>query len=239
LVRDIKKAKKEKGRSSRRERDAAHIRSRSKSKAKSAKTSKHFAASSQTLKDLMSATDGDADEFATYEGVTLFTDEKYGFNRVRISEDGATLATATRKIRLFSVTPSASASASSSGLELREAAKVIDSDNAFVRSLNLKDGLVLTSRSGCVRSKLWSAADGKVQKVIKCKKAIAQSDFLCDSEWAVVLTQELIANEAPKPPAMRLYRYNDSSDANKNDGNGGAPKLATSQSATYFEASAE
>ena len=48
---------------------------------------------------------------------------------------------------------------------------------------------------------------GKQHKVFKAKKAIAQSDFLCDDKWCVVLQQELIANEAPKAPSMKLYQY--------------------------------
>jgi len=236
LIKDIKKSKgkKAKGRSSRRDRDSSsakekHMRSRSKSKAaKAKKESEHKQFSSMTLKELMD--DAFNDEFKTYDGIKLYQDEKYGFSRVRISEDGNTLATATRKIMLFSVTSADSLSAGP---------KVMDSDNDHVKSLNFKDGLVLTSRSGCARSKMWSAADGKQFKVIKCKKAIAQSDFLCDNEWAVVLQQELVANEAPKAPSMRLYQYN------KAEEDGAGPKLATSQSATstqsvtYFDASAE
>jgi len=234
LIKDLKKSKgkKAKGRSSRRDRSQTtdkHMRSRSKSKAlKKEKESEHKQYSSMTLKELMD--DAYTDEFRTYDGVTLYNDEKYGFSRVRISEDGNTLATATRKIMLFSIAECEDS--------LSAGAKVMDSDNDHVKSLNFKDGLVLTSRAGCVRSKIWSATDGKQFKVIKCKKAIAQSDFLCDSEWAVVLQQELVANEAPKAPSMRLYKYN------TGDEDGGVPQLATSQSAastqdvTFFDASA-
>merc|ERR1712187_904423 len=161
------------------------------------KQSEHQLASSMTLKDLLSQANNE--EFKSYEGIELFKDPKYHFWRIKISKDGKTLVTATRKINIFEITSKDS---------IVDGPNVMDMDNDHVRSLNLRNGMILTSRSGCPRSKLFDVQTGKEMKSIKCKKAIAQSDFLCDDAYCVVLQQELIANEAPKVPSMRLYQYN-------------------------------
>jgi len=173
-----------------------HLRSRSTSQAKVTQPQKQF--SSMTLKELLDEAKDD-DEFKTYEGIELFKDDKYNFWRIRISKDGKTLVTATRKIKIFNITGKDS---------IEEGPNVTDMDNDHVKSLNLRNGYILTSRAGCIRSKLFDIKNGKEIKTIKCRKAIAQSDFLCDDSYCVVLQQELIPNEPPKAPSMRLYQYN-------------------------------
>ena len=81
-------------------------------------------------------------------------------------------------------------------------------DNDHVRSLHIRNGYILTSRMGCPNSRLFSLETGKEFKKVKCKKAIAQADFLCDDKYAAILQQELIPNQAPKAPSMRLFEYN-------------------------------
>jgi len=130
----------------------------------------------------------------------LYKDEKYGVWKLRVSDDGNTLVAATRKIMLFDISD-----INNTGTMVK-GPNVSDTDSEHVKSLNVKDGYVVTSRAGCVRSKVWSM-DGQRQKLLKGKKAIAQSDFLCDDKWCVTLQQELIANEAPRAPVMKLHQY--------------------------------
>lgn len=158
----------------------------------------HQQASSKTLQGLLDEANFAADDFGTYKGITLYKDEKYGVWRLRVSSDGKILVAATRKIMVFNIEGTAS---------VVKGVNVSDPDNEHVKSLNVKNGFILTARAGCVRSKMWSMENGKQHKVFKAKKAIAQSDFLCDDKWCVVLQQELIANEAPKAPSMKLYQY--------------------------------
>mmetsp|Transcript_9886 Transcript_9886/g.15837 ORF Transcript_9886/g.15837 Transcript_9886/m.15837 type:complete len:932 (-) Transcript_9886:265-3060(-) len=201
-VKDIKRGKKKNDKSRKsnksRSKKAAdkHLRTRSTSTAvKENQHEKQF--SSMTLKELLEQ-EAD-DEFKTYDGIAVYKDEKYNFWRIRVSKDGQTLVTATRKVRIFTITSKDS---------IEEGPNVSDMDNDHVKSLNLRNGYVLTARMGCPRAKLFHMSSGKEFKTIKCKKAIAQSDFLCDDSYCVVLQQELIPNEAPRAPSMRLYQYN-------------------------------
>ena len=198
-VKDVKKKKKgkkgdKKGKKGKGKGDK-HIRNRSQST--SAKKEPERQYSSMTLKELLA--EAHDDEFKSYDGIQCFKDEKYNFWRIRVSRDGKTLVTATRKVRIFNITGKDS-------IELGP--NVSDMDNDHVKSLNIKNGYVLTARMGCPRAKLFDIQTGKEFKVVKCKKAICQSDFLCDDSYAVVLQQELIPNEAPRAPSMRLYQYN-------------------------------
>eukprot|EP00485_Elphidium_margaritaceum_P000115 CAMPEP_0202693910 /NCGR_PEP_ID=MMETSP1385-20130828/7911_1 /ASSEMBLY_ACC=CAM_ASM_000861 /TAXON_ID=933848 /ORGANISM="Elphidium margaritaceum" /LENGTH=952 /DNA_ID=CAMNT_0049349665 /DNA_START=33 /DNA_END=2891 /DNA_ORIENTATION=- len=152
--------------------------------------------SSMTLKELLDQEMDD--EFKSYDGIQIYKDESYNFWRIRVSKDGQSLVTATRKIQIFKIT----------GKDSIEAGpNVSDMDNDHVKSLHLRKGYILTARMGCPRAKMFDMS-GKELKVIKCKKAICQSDFLCDDSFAVVLQQELIPNEAPRQPVMKLYQYN-------------------------------
>eukprot|EP01084_Bolivina_argentea_P005343 10089_1 len=201
-VKDIKK-KSKKSKSNKRSNKKGgkgdkHLRSRSTSSAKlqpGAKEEKRY--SSMTLKELLAQEDDD--EFKSYDGIELYKDDKYNFWRICVSKDGKTLVTATRKLMIFKIT---------SKDTIESGPNVSDLDNDHVKSLNLRGGYMLTARAGCTRAKLFDLATGKDYKTIKCKKAICQSDFLCDDSYCVVLQQELIPNQAPKPPSMKLYQYN-------------------------------
>eukprot|EP01084_Bolivina_argentea_P088437 159669_1 len=153
--------------------------------------------SSMTLKELLA--EEKEDEYKIYEGITLIKDDKYAFWRVCFSEDGNYVCCATRKVQIFKITGKDT---------VEKGPNVSDMDNDHVRSLRIRKGLILTARMGCARAKLFTISTGKEFKQIKSKKAVCQSDFLCDDSYCAILQQELIPNQAPKPPSMRLFQYN-------------------------------
>eukprot|EP01083_Nonionella_stella_P145839 457839_1 len=197
-VKDIKRKSgkgKGKGKAKKKKKDK-HLRGRSSGQPQgTSKEKREF--SSMTLKELLEQEKDD--EFKTYDAIQIYKDERYNFWRICVSADGNTLVTASRKIKIFEITAKDS---------IKEGPNVQDMDNDHVKSLNLRGAYLLTARQGCPRAKLFSLKDAKEFKTVKCKKAVAQSDFLCDDSYCVVLQQELIPNEAPRAPSMKLYQYN-------------------------------
>lgn len=137
-------------------------------------------------------------EYEAYDGTTLVTDAKYAYWRVAVSDDGQYVCCGTRKLQIYPITGKKT---------VNVGPNVSDMDMDHVRSLHLRNGLMLVTRAGCNRAKLFDIESGKEVKKMSCKIAVAQADFLYDNAYIVLLQQLLIPNEPPKPPKMTLCCY--------------------------------
>jgi WD40 repeat protein/uncharacterized coiled-coil protein SlyX len=179
-----------------------HARTRSKTVTNNPRSSQkadHQSFTSMSLKELLNEIEDD--EYKTYEGVVLSKDPKYAYWKVDMTADGKHVCCATRKPHVYAITGRTT---------VESGPNISDTDMEHIRSLHLRKNMVLITRAGCTRAKLFDAHTGKQIRKMQCKVAVAQADFLFDDAHVVILQQELIANEAPREPKMTLYCYDKS-----------------------------
>mmetsp|Transcript_78946 Transcript_78946/g.96515 ORF Transcript_78946/g.96515 Transcript_78946/m.96515 type:complete len:864 (-) Transcript_78946:84-2675(-) len=153
-----------------------------------------------TVKDLLEEKDEYA--FTEHSGITLERDTKYPFWRVSITDDNNNkiVCCASRKVRVFNILDDG---------KIEEKVKVMDDDMDHVKSLHIKNGMLLTSRQLCGRVKLFDLKTGKQIAKFNSKKPIAQTDFMSDNKTICALQQEFDKNSkgvnVGKTPSMKLF----------------------------------
>jgi len=150
-------------------------------------------------------------DVTVYKAKQLDKNEKYPYQVLQPTEDGATLIAGARKLWAFKFsgfmdTDDAKSNVSNCALDKKAAPRLTDTDTDFVQTLQVRRGLVVISRRDFARAKIFNTNTGAEEGKAKFKNNVKKIQFTFDTQNCVVCCQAQDGKKC-KPPTMHLWNY--------------------------------